>query len=162
MDKFSPFFSYIVAFIIVSLVMFIPSGTMDSVKSPWYKCIRPTITPPNYVFPIVWTILYILIAIALANTLMLPNSSNRQILLWLFGFNLICNMLWSFAYFGNKDVLLAFFILLAIIITTGFILQYLYLLLPIWVMILLIPYQLWICFAGILNFLSLFKKCKPK
>lgn len=153
-------YSYLTAFFIVIVVMLIPSGTMESVKSPWYKCIRPSITPPNYVFPIVWTLLYILIAIALANTLMLPNSSNKQILLFLYGFNLTCNMLWSFAYFGNRDVLLAFFILLSIIITTGFILQYTYRLLPFWVMCILLPYQLWICFAGILNFLSLFKKCK--
>jgi tryptophan-rich sensory protein len=153
-------YSYLTAFFIVIVVMLIPSGTMESVKSPWYKCIRPSITPPNYVFPIVWTLLYILIAIALANTLMLPNSSNKQILLFLYGFNLICNVLWSFAYFGNKDVLLAFFILLSIIITTGFILQYTYRLLPFWVMCILLPYQIWICFAGILNFLSLFKKCK--
>jgi tryptophan-rich sensory protein len=152
-------YSYLTAFFIVIVVMLIPSGTMESVKSPWYKCIRPSITPPNYVFPIVWTLLYILIAIALANTLMLPNSSNKQILLFLYGFNLICNVLWSFAYFGNKDVLLAFFILLSIIITTGFILQYTYRLLPFWVMCILLPYQLWICFAGIINFLSLFKKC---
>lgn len=153
-------YSYLTAFFIVIVVMLVPSGTMESVKSPWYKCIRPSITPPNYVFPIVWTLLYILIAIALANALMLPNSSNKQILLFLYGFNLICNMLWSFAYFGNKDVWLAFFILLSIIITTGFILQYTYRLLPFWVMCILLPYQIWICFAGILNFLSLFKKCK--
>ena len=153
-------YSYLTSFFIMIVVMLLPSGTMDSVNSSWYKCIRPSITPPNYVFPIVWTILYILIAIALANALMLPSSSNKQILLFLYGFNLTCNVLWSFAYFGNKDVLLAFFILLSIIITTGFILQYTYWLLPLWVMCILLPYQIWICFAGILNFLSLFKKCK--
>ena len=155
--------AYIWATVIMVAVMFLPnSTTMNSVQSSWYKCIRPGITPPSYVFPIVWTTLYILIGIALAQTLLLPNSATKPILLFLYAVNLICNVLWSFAYFGSRDIGLAMAILVAILISTAYILYYTSRLLPPWVLYILIPYQVWILFASILNFLSLGKKCTKK
>jgi tryptophan-rich sensory protein len=157
------YLAYIIAFLTVFIVQVIPSGTMKTVKSPWYQCIRPSITPPNFVFPIVWTTLYILIAIALAQTLMRKKSwksfSSIDVLLLLYAFNLILNVLWSFAYFGNKDVFLALVILILMVISTVAILKYTYDLLPSWVVYILLPYFLWTCFAGVLNTLSLYKKC---
>ena len=43
--------------------------TKSNVNIQWYECIKPNITPPKYIFPIVWTILYILLAIILKNIL---------------------------------------------------------------------------------------------
>lgn len=152
--------AYILSLFIMLFVMFVPSAaTMKRVNSSWYDCIRPSITPPNFIFPIVWSILYILIGIALAQTFMLDTTPNSYILLYLYGYNLLLNMLWSFSYFGTKNVILAFIILLAMIVSTIFIMYYTYYLLPFWVVGILIPYLLWICFAGLLNFLSLWKKC---
>ena len=152
--------AYFLSLFIMLFVMFIPSVvTMKKVTSNWYKCIRPSFSPPNFVFPIVWTILYIMIGFTLAQTFMLQESIDKNILLYLYGYNLLLNMLWSFAYFGTQNVNLAFIILLATIISTIFILYYTFLLLPIWVFYILIPYFLWLCFACILNFLSLGKKC---
>ena len=154
--------SYVLAFSIMIMVMFLPSqATMDTVKSEWYRSIRPKWTPPNYVFPIVWTTLYFLIAIALAQTLRLPYSNATNILLCLYGFNLICNVLWSYAYFGSRDVGLALVILAAIIVSTALILYYTSVLLPGWVVAILVPYQLWILFAFFLNAASL-KKIKHR
>lgn len=152
--------AYLWAAVIMLMVMFLPnSTTMNAVHSSWYKCIRPGITPPSYVFPIVWTTLYVLIGIALAQTLLLPTSSSKSILLGLYAVNLTCNVLWSFAYFGSRDIGLAMAILLAIAISTACILYYTSQLMPPWVLYLLVPYQAWILFAGVLNFLSLGKKC---
>jgi tryptophan-rich sensory protein len=150
--------AYLRAFVAMVIVMFIPNTvTMDAVKSSWYERIRPALTPPNYVFPIVWTILYILIGIALAQTLLLTDSVTKTVLLWLYLFNLSMNVLWSLVYFGNRDVLSALFILLAIVTSTVFILYYTYLTLPIWVFAILIPYQAWILFAAFLNTSSALK-----
>ena len=152
------FQSYVVAFSILIMVMFLPNQTtMDAVNSEWYKSIRPKLTPPNYVFPIVWTTLYFLIAVALAQTLQLPYSNNKNMLLFLYGFNLTCNVLWSYAYFGSRDLALALVILGAIIVSAAFILYYTYWLLPGWVTAILVPYQLWILFAFYLNAMSLRK-----
>lgn len=155
-----PITAYILSAIIMITVMLLPNAvTMQSVNSTWYTCIKPSITPPKYVFPIVWTFLYICIGISLSQTLILKHSYERSILLGLFAWNLALNVLWSFIYFGNHDVVLALFVLLNIIVTTIFILYYIYLLLPIWVFWLLLPYIAWLYFAALLNFLSTLKKC---
>lgn len=160
MTVMQPIHAYIFSFIIMVTVMLIPNSvTMRAVKSSWYQCIRPEITPPNYVFPIVWTILYICIGISLSQTLLLRDSEDRTILLCLYTFNLIMNVLWSLVYFGIHDTITAMFILGLLILSTSFILWYTYLLLPSWVFYILIPYLLWLCFAGVLNFLSTQKKC---
>ena len=180
--------AYIISFAIVSIVMALPNQvTMRSVNSPWYKCIRASFTPPKYVFPIVWTTLYIFIAITLAQTLLLKESDTKLIrtasshrdlwspngvswledfipntkyqLLGLYAFNLILNVAWSFAFFGEHNVLGAFIILLALIVSGGMILWKSRRVLPPWVSYLLVPYVGWLCFAGILNGASLLKTC---
>ena len=155
-----PTIAYLISFAIVSVVMALPNQvTMRSVNSPWYKCIRASFTPPKYVFPIVWTTLYIFLAITLAQTLLLKESDTKSRLLGLYAFNLILNVAWSFAFFGEHNVLGAFIILLALIVSGGMILWKSQRVLPPWVSYLLVPYVAWLCFAGILNGASLLKTC---
>lgn len=153
--------SYIISGCIIFLVSFLPSGTMKSTKGEWYKCIKPQITPPNFIFPIVWTTLYIMIWYVLANILMMRPSKERTRLLILFGINLFLNVSWSFAYFGSKDILFALIILIFIIISLLGILSTLWSISKTLTYI-LVPYLAWLCFACILNTLSVFniKKCK--
>lgn len=151
--------AYIYSFIIMIIIAVAPSNTMKSIKTPWYQCIKPSLTPPNYVFPIVWTTLYIFIAITLAQTLMLPNSTEKNTLLQLYAINLLLNMSWSFIYFGDRNIEFAFLIIIGMIISQIYIVKYTKLLLPNWVYYLSIPYLLWISFASILNYQSLNKKC---
>jgi len=158
--KMRELYAYSISLITMLSVMFIPSVFMSkSVKSPWYKCIRPDITPPNYVFPIVWTFLYLCIGIGLAKTLLQNNSYERNILLGLYAWNLVLNVLWSFVYFGMHDTVFALFILFNVIISAVFVLYYTYRLLPLWVFWLLLPYLAWLYFASLLNFLSILKTC---
>jgi translocator protein len=155
-----PPIAYLISFAIVSIVMALPNQvTMRSVNSSWYTCTRASFTPPKYVFPIVWTTLYIFIAITLAQTLLLKESDTKSRLLGLYAFNLILNVAWSFAFFGEHNVLGAFIILLALIGSAGMILWKSRHVLPPWVSYLLVPYIAWLCFAGVLNGASLFKNC---
>ena len=150
--------SHIVAIAIVAVVGLLPSNTMRETGSPWYKCIKPSITPPNIAFPIVWTVLYILIAISLAQAFMVKRSPSKTWLLVAFIANLTLNVLWSFAYFGWKQIGLALAILLGIIVTLALVLYYGWRSgMPMWAIFLLIPYALWLCFAAVLNTLSLSK-----
>ena len=143
--------AYAISIIVMLAVLYIPNATtMQSVNSAWYTCIKPSITPPKFVFPIVWTLLYIAIGIALAQTLLAKPSHNRSLLLFFHIWNLILNILWSFFYFGQgslipttkslgrrpedlgkHEVVLALFVLCNMIITTMFILYYTTLVLPI-------------------------------
>lgn len=122
--------------------------TKQNVHNKWYDCIKSSTTPPKYVFPIVWTILYILLAIVFKNIL----DSKNKLLIVLFGLNLILNVAWTYFYFGKRDVINAFIIVIFILITSIVILyknnknKQIYL-----------PYVLWITFATYLNFKSIDK-----
>lgn len=143
----------------------------DVVNSEWYSCIRPSITPPNYVFPIVWTILYFILAIVLANLLLMFSNPYKHLLLFAVATNLLLNILWTYAYFINKDVLLAFIIVFCLLISIFYIIITLFSIsnnlthIPsTWLGIMLVPYLLWVTFATILNGISLYniKKCQQK
>lgn len=150
--------AYVIAFTIVTVVAILPSSTMRTTKSDWYKCIKPTLTPPNFVFPIVWTILYILIAIVLANQIYTPHKKYSFIIYLLFAANLTLNVLWSFAYFGRRNIKIAFVIILLIIISASCIMAFL----PYKDQLLFFPYLVWLLFATLLNGISLLyeKNCK--
>ena len=157
--------AYITSFIIILVVAIVPSDVTKETKTPWYECIKPAITPPRIVFPIVWTILYILIAIALAECFIVhvpkEQSGEKTILLVFFTLNLILNVSWSFIYFGFKNVTLAFINIILLLVTQIGLMIYVWRLLPTWVFYILIPYSAWLIFASILNMLSLFNinKC---
>jgi translocator protein len=129
--------------------------TSSGVKSFWYLTVRPSITPPNWVFPVVWNILFFMIFISLYICLTKAkdkkSSSKAEIV---FGINFLLNFLWSLFYFGLRnplfaflDLILLFFSILAMIRITWKINRK-----ASW---LLVPYLLWIVFAGLLNYLSI-------
>lgn len=120
--------------------------TRKNVNTKWYDCIKSNITPPKYVFPIVWTILYVLLFFVFKNIL----ESKNLFLIILFSINLLLNIFWTYYYFNQKNVKNAFLIIILIIISSIIILyktkNKLYL-----------PYVLWIGFASYLNYLSIDK-----
>lgn len=141
-----------IAFISVIIVAFIGSlFTSSATKTQWYQEIKPSITPPNLVFPIAWSILFFLIALAFYFTLLKGNKSKVSLV---FVINFILNILWSILYFGLKKPSFAF---IEIIILWFSILYLVIFSFKIdkkagWF---LLPYLLWVSFAAILNFLSI-------
>jgi len=153
-DRFN-FKTFFICLIIVFLVAYIGSlFTSDAVNSQWYEQIKSSITPPNYIFPIVWTILFALIVVSLYFAW--ENSKNKKKVVIVFAINFILNILWSYFYFSAKNIKLALFdlillwfsILIMIYVTREIDKRSAYL---------LVPYLLWVSFAGILNYLSIFK-----
>jgi len=142
---------FLFSIIIVYLFAFIGSlFTSSNVSSPWYLENKPSITPPNYIFPIVWNILFFLLALSLAFSY--ESSRNKILALKLYLINLILNFLWSVLFFGLKnpfyafiDLILLWFSILSLIIYNWNISRK--------SACLLIPYLVWVSFAGILNFL---------
>lgn len=148
----------IVCLIIVYLVAFLGSlftSPNTGPDSEWYQSTRPSITPPNWVFPVVWNVLFFLIAVSLylswTNT---GSSKKKKTIAWVFGINLFVNFLWSVLYFGLKNPAFAFIDLIAIWFS---ILGMIYITYKINKIssYLLIPYFLWVSFAGVLNYLSI-------
>ena len=122
----------------------------------WYQSIKPSFTPPNYVFPIVWNILFFLIAISLylAWTSAKKKEMKRKIAA-VFGMNLLLNFLWSFLFFAKQNPVGAFFDLIALLITIVAMIYTTYKVNKTSAY-LLVPYLLWVSFAGFLNWIIAF------
>ena len=155
---------FIACLLIVFSVAFIGSlFTSGNSDSQWYDSVKPNVTPPSIVFPIVWNILFFLIALSLYFSLTkirrIKNKTKRKKqkkrILSVFGINFILNILWSLVFFELKLTQLAFFELILLLISIVLMItttrkisktaSYL-----------LIPYLIWVAFAGILNFLIAF------
>lgn len=128
------------------LVAFLTRNSMDT----YSNIIQPNLAPPPTVFPIVWTILYILLGIS-AYMIYESKSHLKTKALLVYGMQLLLNFIWPFVFFGGDMFLIAFIILMAMWA------------LVLWMTVLFyrikpsaayfqIPYILWLTFAAYLNF----------
>ena len=129
--------------------------TMPGVNSSWYQLVRPSITPPDYVFGIVWNVLFFLIAVSLffAWTSAKTREDKKRVVK-VYAINFVANIFWSVLYFSLHQPLWAFIDLVVLGLSIVSIM------LATWdedrkVTWLLVPYLLWICFAGVLNWMSI-------
>lgn len=119
----------------------------------WYEELnKPSWQPPNWVFPIAWTILFIMIAIS--GWLIWREVGAITLPLVVYGIQLVLNYMWSWLFFGKKRMDLALFEvgLLWLSIVAMIVLFY-----PIseTAALLLLPYLAWVSFAAFLNFTML-------
>ena len=112
---------------------------------------QPPLSPPGWVFPIVWTILYILMGEA-SYRVLVSGKDKAQInrALKAYGAQLFLNFLWPLVFFGGQLYLTAFFVLIALWVGI-FVTMRLFSKLDETAGDLLIPYLLWVTFAGYLN-----------
>ena len=112
--------------------------------------IKPPLSPPGWLFPVVWTVLYALMGFGAARIYLSPPSNMRSLGLNLFVAQLVVNFFWSPIFFNLQAFGLAFFWLLLL---WGLVL---------WMILafrkvdppaakLQIPYLLWLTFAAYLN-----------
>ncbi|MBE6783932.1 MAG: tryptophan-rich sensory protein [Ruminococcaceae bacterium] len=125
--------------------------TMNSMEN-FERLNQPPLSPPGWLFPVVWTILYTLMGIA-AYLVVTSNATqkDKRTALTIYGVQLFFNFLWSIIFFNREDFLFAFIWLVALwaLIIANIILFY-RISKPAGIM--LIPYLLWVTFAGYLNF----------
>lgn len=112
---------------------------------------QPPLSPPGWLFPVVWTILYVLMGVAsyLVLTSGAPQESIRRALV-LYGIQLAFNFLWPILFFSISAYLFAFIWLIALwlLILTAIILFHR---ISNTAAYLMIPYLIWATFAGYLN-----------
>ncbi|MBE6936521.1 MAG: tryptophan-rich sensory protein [Ruminococcaceae bacterium] len=112
--------------------------------------VQPVFAPPDWLFPVVWTILYALMGIGATRIALSEHSAERAFALHLFCSQLAVNFFWSIIFFNLRNFSLALFWLLLLI---G---------LVVWMIAafrkvdrpaawLQIPYLLWLIFAALLN-----------
>ena len=117
----------------------------------WYAALlKPIVTPPSWVFAPVWTLLYVLLAIALVRIWEVKESEDRQIWLCVFFTQLVLNFLWAMLFFGLHSLLFSWVDILVLWFTVLVIFLGAYNLDRLSA-VLLAPYLAWTTFAAILN-----------
>nr|AQS29710.1 hypothetical protein [uncultured archaeon] len=146
----------ILSLIIVFAVALLGSlFTSPNTNTEWYQQIKPLITPPSYIFPIVWNILFFLITISLYLSWTSSSKKQKPKLVVVFAINFVLNILWSIIFFGMKNPTLAFAELIIFWLSIIFMITTTYKINKT-SSYLLIPYLLWVTFAGVLNYLIAF------
>lgn len=139
-----------------SLLLFIAlvlgTGIAIGVLNPpgaWYAALaKPSFNPPNWVFGPVWSIIYVLVAIAGWRTWRADRRGVAMALWWL---QMALNLLWSPTFFTahRPDIALAVILMLLAAILGFIARQWSY---DRMAAMLFVPYAAWVAFASILNF----------
>ncbi|MFD1332226.1 TspO/MBR family protein [Methylopila musalis] len=118
---------------------------------PWYETLaKPPFNPPKAAFPIAWTILYVLMALALWRAAVLGRGAARGRAILAYGVQYVLNVGWSFAFFGAQSPALGLAVIGALLVAIA------------WTIVrfraidraaalLLWPYLAWVSFAALLN-----------
>lgn len=112
--------------------------------------IQPPLSPPSWVFPVVWTILYILMGMS-AYLIYRSDSIYRNSALRIYAVQLIVNFFWTIIFFNLEMYLFAFLWLLLLLVLI-ILMIYSFSKINKTAAYLQIPYLLWVIFAGYLNF----------
>jgi translocator protein len=144
-----------VALVTVPLVLLlgIVSGAVagSGSSNPWFATLaKPAAMPPEWAFPVAWTLLYILIGLAFAMILAARGASGRTIAIVLFVVQFALNLAWSPTFFVGHAIGAAFAIILLMIVATLATTLAFARIRP-RAAALMLPYLAWICFAAWLN-----------
>jgi tryptophan-rich sensory protein len=118
---------------------------------PWYDQLdKPSWTPPDWAFPVAWTLLYIAIGVAPWLVWREAGFTGAALPLAVWAVQLLLNAAWSWLFFGLRRMDLAFAEVLALWLSIALMIA---LFLPISVTagLLMIPYLVWVSFAAALN-----------
>lgn len=141
--------------LLISLAIPLAVGGLSALVSggmgEYNNFVQPPLSPPGWVFPVVWTILYLLMGYASFRVWTSDaDPKKKRTALIFYGLQLFFNFIWSPIFFGLNRYFAAFVVLLVL-----------------WVLVLitarlfadidetasdlLLPYLLWLTFAGYLN-----------
>jgi tryptophan-rich sensory protein len=117
----------------------------------WFDAlVKPAIMPPGWMFGVAWTILYVLLGLALALILHARGARGRGLALALFVGQLLLNFAWSPIFFAYHEVGAAFWTLLAMIAVSA-VAAALFWRIRRSAALLMLPYIAWLCFAAVLT-----------
>ena len=128
-------------------------GALFTVKAipTWYMYLnKPSFSPPNWIFGPAWLTLYLLMGISVYLN-WIKKTKQAKFNVRLFFIHLFFNFIWTPIFFGARNPLFAFFIIIMIwLFIVVMIIRF-------WNVnkasaLLLIPYLFWVTFASLLNF----------
>ncbi|MBR6523668.1 MAG: tryptophan-rich sensory protein [Clostridia bacterium] len=125
--------------------------TMDSMDI-YGSITQPALAPPAWLFPVVWTVLYVLMGISSTIVYTDKNASPKEkaSAIKVYALQLIVNFFWSLIFFNLRNYLFAFIWLILLWVLILIMIVKFYKIRPV-AGLLQIPYLLWVTFAGYLN-----------
>jgi len=118
--------------------------------NPWFdELAKPSFMPPGWAFGLAWTILYILMGVAVAQVIA-SEGPGRSLALALFAVQLLLNLAWSPIFFGMHLVVAALIVIVLLTILVAITTRLF------WTVRrsagqLMLPYLAWLLFATVLN-----------
>lgn len=114
------------------------------------KATKPPLTPPNYLFPIVWTILFILMGVS-SYIIFRSDKLEKTNALIVYGIQLLVNFFWPIFFFNFSAYLFSFIWIIILWLLIILMIKMFY---PIskTAALLQLPYLIWVTFAAYLNF----------
>lgn len=139
--------------IIITIITFVVGSffsffTMNSMET--FKELEKPINVPGILFPIVWSILYLLMSIS-CYIISCSNDENKNEAIIIYAIQLVINSVWSLIFFGFGAYLLGFIWIIILAVTVIIMIAKFYNI-DKKAAYLNIPYILWILFAAYLNF----------
>jgi len=133
------------------LVGFIASRFQTESLETWYPALnKPSLTPPDWVFPVAWNILYVCMGLSIA--LIVCRKNPKEVyLIKIFTVQILLNFLWSISFFYLQNPLLGLINIILLIIAIVVYLVETYRWANTVSFALFIPYLLWVLFAAYLN-----------
>lgn len=116
---------------------------------PWYDRLhKPRWTPPNWLFPVAWTTLYLAMSYAAA---LVALSENNGLGLALWGLQIALNTLWTPVFFGLRRLKQGLYVLVTLWVSVAATMVVFFNVAPLagW---LFMPYLAWVSVAGALNY----------
>ena len=127
------------------------AGQAGGPDTPWFQALdKPTIYPPPATFGIVWTILYVMVGLALALVCAAWGARGRTLALIVFAVHFVCNLAWTPVFFGMQEISAAL-VVLGLVILTLIVTIVLFWKIRVMAGVLLLPYLAWVMFAFVLN-----------
>jgi len=117
----------------------------------WYRGLRkPAFNPPSWIFGPVWTLLYLLMAVAAWRICLLPPSRSRTAAIALFLLQLALNLIWSWIFFRRHALAAALVEVICLWLAIAASITVFHRIDPAaaWLMA---PYLAWVAFAALLN-----------
>lgn len=140
------------AFLLICFAAAAAGGAVTATSvGDWYKSLaKPGFTPPDWLFAPVWTVLYVLMAVAAWRVWRVAGFSAGRPALLAFGVQLALNLGWSVVFFGMNAVGAALAEMIALL-TAIVVTLVLFIRIDRLAGILLMPYALWVGYALLLN-----------
>jgi len=143
-------FKALILSVLISLGVGGLSGLLVSDSFAAYRLLElPPLSPPPELFPIIWTVLYILMGVA-AYLVAVSENPDASDALTAYGIQLVMNFVWPLLFFGAKLYLVSFLWLIALFAAIAVTAVRFYRIRPA-AGYLMLPYLLWVGFAGYLN-----------